>query len=66
LEIIVHVTTSDLNSAANETGWVAAGRLVDVALRKVPCTALSKEILSQNGQLKISLAKSISENSQNN
>lgn len=66
MEIIVHVTTSDLNSAANEAGWVAAGRLVDVALRKVPGTALSKEILSQNGQLKISLAKSISENSQNN
>ncbi|UOB16292.1 RHS repeat domain-containing protein [Abyssalbus ytuae] len=62
LEITVNLATSDLQSAANEAGWVVAGELVDMALRKVPDgSALGSQILKQNGAVKVILTERVIE-----
>ena len=55
------VSKSELNSLANESGFIAAGALVSFAASKIPGNQISKQILSQNASLKISLLETISD-----
>ena len=62
LEITVHLTSQDVQSATNEAGWVVAGKLTDIALKKVPGgSKLANEIIQQNGGMKVVLAERVVE-----
>ncbi len=63
LEIIVNLTVNDVQSAQNEAGWVTAGALTEIAMRKIPgkqASELTKEIFEQSGTVQITLVERVS------
>ncbi|MEO9511664.1 MAG: RHS repeat-associated core domain-containing protein [Flavobacteriaceae bacterium] len=62
LEITVHLSTKDIDNARNEAGFVVAGKLIDVALKKVPGgSTIGNQIIDQNAGLKVILVERIAE-----
>jgi hypothetical protein len=63
MEVLVHLSVADIENARNEAGFIVAGELVDYALKRVPMSeGLGKELLKQNGSLKVVLTERLIEN----